>query len=66
VALRIVFMGTPHFALPTLSDIVGAGHDVVGVYTRPPQPAGRGMDEKKSPVQAFAEEAAIQVLPRRR
>jgi methionyl-tRNA formyltransferase len=55
-------MGTPDFAVPTLTDLVGAGHDVAAVYTREPQPAGRGMDERQSPVHAFAEEAAIPVL----
>jgi methionyl-tRNA formyltransferase len=62
MALRVVFMGTPDFSVPTLSEIVGAGHDVAGVYTQPPRPAGRGMGEKKSPVHAFAEEAAIPVF----
>jgi methionyl-tRNA formyltransferase len=61
MVLRVVFMGTPDFSVPTLSEIVGAGHDVVGVYTQPPRPAGRGMGERKSPVHAFAEEAAIPV-----
>lgn len=60
--LRIVFMGTPRFAVPTLSEILGAGHAVVAVYTQPPRPAGRGMDERKSPVHAFAEGSSIPVL----
>lgn len=59
--LRIVFMGTPDIAVPTLSEIVGAGHDVVAVYTRAPTPAGRGMSERKSPVHQFAEQAGIPV-----
>lgn len=62
MALRVVFMGTPDFAVPTLSEIVGAGHDVLGVYTQPPRPAGRGLDERKSPVHAFAEDAALPVF----
>ncbi len=62
MALRVVFMGTPDFSVPTLSEIVGAGHDVVGVYTQPPRPAGRGMEARKSPVHAFAEEAALPVF----
>ncbi len=62
MALRVVFMGTPDFSVPTLSEIVSAGHDVAGVYTQPPRPAGRGMEERKSPVHAFAEEAAIPVF----
>ena len=62
MALRVVFMGTPDFSVPALSEIVGAGHDVVGVYTQPPRPAGRGMEDRKSPVHAFADEAAIPVF----
>src|SRR5271166_4882898 len=62
MALRVVFMGTPDFSVPTLSEIVSAGHDVVGVYTQPPRPAGRGMEERKSPVHAFADEAEIPVF----
>ncbi len=62
MTLRVVFMGTPDFSVPTLSEIVGAGHDVVGVYTQPPRPAGRGMEARKSPVHIFAEEAALPVF----
>jgi methionyl-tRNA formyltransferase len=62
MTLRVAFMGTPDFSVPTLSEIVGAGHDVVGVYTQPPRPAGRGMEPKKSPVHAFAEEAGLPVF----
>ena len=62
MTLRVVFMGTPDFSVPTLSEIVGAGYDVVGVYTQPPRPAGRGMEAKKSPVQSFAEEAGLTVF----
>src|SRR5262245_1739749 len=61
MALRIVFMGTPDFAVPTLAAIVGAGHEVVAVYTQPPRPAGRGMAERKSPVHAFAETSGLSV-----
>jgi methionyl-tRNA formyltransferase len=60
--MRIVFMGTPDFAVPVLSEIVGQGHDVVAVYTRAPKPAGRGMDVQRSPVQRLAEQFAIPVL----
>jgi methionyl-tRNA formyltransferase len=58
--LRLVFMGTPDFAVPTLLELVGAGHDIAAVYTRAPQPAGRGMDLRPSPV---AREAARFGLP---
>ncbi len=59
--LRIVFMGTPDFAVPTLAEIVGAGHDVVCVYTQPPRPAGRGMEERRSAVHEFALSHALPV-----
>jgi methionyl-tRNA formyltransferase len=61
IPLRVIFMGTPDFAVPPLSEIVAAGHDVLAVYTQPPRPAGRGMVLRKSAVQAFAEEAGIPV-----
>ena len=60
--MRIVFMGTPDFAVPTLSALLGAGHQVAAVYTRAPRPAGRGMGERKSPVHAYAEAAGLSVL----
>ena len=53
--MRIAFMGTPDFAVPTLTEIVSAGHEVVAVYTRAPKPAGRGQAERKSPIQLAAE-----------
>jgi methionyl-tRNA formyltransferase len=62
MALRVVFMGTPDFSVPALSEIASAGHDVVAVYTQPPRPAGRGMEDRKSPVHEFADEAAIPVF----
>ena len=52
--MRIAFLGTPAFALPTLVAILAAGHQVVAVYTQPPRPAGRGMREQKSPVHRHA------------
>ncbi|CAN5274401.1 methionyl-tRNA formyltransferase [soil metagenome] len=59
--MRITFMGTPDFAVPTLSALVAAGHDVVAVYTQPPRPAGRGKTLSPSPVQRRAEELGITV-----
>ncbi len=50
MALRVIFMGTPGFSVPTLRQIVSSGHDVIAAYTQPPRPAGRGMAERKSPV----------------
>ncbi|MCB5173995.1 MULTISPECIES: methionyl-tRNA formyltransferase [Microvirga] len=62
MSLRVVFMGTPDFAVPTLSEIVGQGHEVVAVYTRPPAAAGRGMELKPSPVHRMAERFGLPVL----
>lgn len=59
--LKVIFMGTPDFSVPTLSEIVAAGHDVLAVYSQPPRPAGRGMSERKSPVHAHAEACGIEV-----
>jgi methionyl-tRNA formyltransferase len=52
--VRLVFMGTPDFALPALDALVGAGHEVACVYTQPPRPAGRGQRPRPSPVEARA------------
>ncbi len=60
--LRLVFMGTPDFAVPTLVELVGAGHDMVAVYTRAPQPAGRGMELRESPVAREAQRLRLPVL----
>ncbi|MCG5235835.1 methionyl-tRNA formyltransferase [Xanthobacter oligotrophicus] len=61
--MRIIFMGTPDFAVPTLSEIVGRGHEVVAVYTRAPAPAGRrGLDLTPSPVHQVAERFGLKVL----
>jgi methionyl-tRNA formyltransferase len=59
--LRVVFMGTPDFAVPTLSEVVCAGHDIAAVYTQPPRRAGRGMSARLSPVHKFADDAGIPV-----
>ncbi|MGF1651179.1 MAG: methionyl-tRNA formyltransferase [Hyphomicrobiaceae bacterium] len=59
--MRVIFMGTPAFSVPTLSEIISAGHNVVAVYTQPPRPAGRGMAETKSPVHLEAESAGIAI-----
>lgn len=55
MTLRVVFMGTPEFAVPSLSEILANGHEVARVYTQPPRPAGRGQKLTKSPVHQFAE-----------
>lgn len=62
MTLRIIFMGTPDFAVPTLTETIGQGHEVVSVYTRPPAPAGRGMELRPSPVQRTAERFGIPVF----
>ncbi len=60
--LRLIFMGTPEFAVPSLKALVESPHEVVAVYTQPPRPGGRGMRESKSPVHVFAEGRHIPVL----
>jgi len=60
--MRVVFMGTPEFSVPTLTEIVSAGHEVVAVYTRAPKPAGRGQAERRSPVHEAAESFGIPVF----
>jgi methionyl-tRNA formyltransferase len=61
MSLRIIFMGTPDFSVPTLDAILSAGHQVAAVYSQPPRAAGRGMAERKSPVHRFAEAAGLEV-----
>lgn len=60
--MKVVFMGSPDFAVPTLTEIVMRGHDVVACYSQPPRPAGRGQAERKSPVHIAAEEFGIPVF----
>ena len=63
MALRLVFMGTPDFAVPTLLEIVGAGHEVVAVYTRAPRPAGRrGLELTPSPIAREAERFGLPIF----
>ena len=52
--MRIVFMGTPDFAVPPLEALAGAGHDIVGVFTQPDKPRGRSMKLIPSPVKKAA------------
>jgi len=60
--MRIVFMGTPDFSVPTLLQLIAMGHEIVACYTRAPRPAGRGQLEKKTPVHLAAEAARIEVF----
>lgn len=59
--LRVAFMGTPEFAIPSLQAIHAAGHDIVVVYSQPPAPRGRGRTLQLSPVHAAAEALGLQV-----
>lgn len=61
MSLRLAFMGSPTFALPALAALLDAGHNVACVYSQPPRPAGRGKQERPTPVHAFALERGIEV-----
>lgn len=60
-ALRLVFMGTPEIAVPALSDLLKAGHEVICIYSQPPRPSGRGHRVTPSPVHNYAQEKDILV-----
>jgi methionyl-tRNA formyltransferase len=59
--MRIVFMGSPDFAVPSLDALIEARHEVVAVYAQPPRPAGRGKGERKTAVHQRAEQLGLQV-----
>jgi methionyl-tRNA formyltransferase len=59
--LRLAFMGTPEFSVPTLRALIEAGHTIAAVYTQPPKPAGRGHSIQKSAVYRAAEEMGLPV-----
>ena len=59
--MRIAFLGTSEFAVPALQALVDAGHEVVAVYTRAPKPAGRGQQERKTPVHRLADRLGLPV-----
>ena len=59
--MRIIYMGTPDFAVPALDALAAAGHDIVAVYSQPPRPAGRGKALRPSPVHARAQEMGVEV-----
>ena len=61
MSLRLAFMGTPDFAVPTLAELMGQGHKIVCVYSQPPRPKGRGLSEEPSPVNKLALTAGIDV-----
>ena len=60
--LRLIFMGTPAFAVPTLRAVAAHGHDIAAVYTRAPKPAGRGMALSPSPIEREARQLNLPVL----
>src|SRR5262249_49428681 len=63
MALRLIFMGTPQFAVPTLLELVGRGHDMAAVYTRAAKPAGRrGLELMPSPVEREARRLRLPVM----
>lgn len=59
--MRLIFMGTPDFAVPTLIELAARGHKIAAVYTRAPKPAGRGMDVQRTPVEQEARRLALAV-----
>ncbi|MEM1150435.1 MAG: methionyl-tRNA formyltransferase [Pseudomonadota bacterium] len=59
--MRLIFMGSPDFSVPTLDALLSVGHDVVCVYTQPPKPAGRGKKLRPTPVHAYAESRGLPV-----
>jgi methionyl-tRNA formyltransferase len=61
MALRLAFMGTPDFAVPTLAALIGQGHTIAAVYSQPPRPKGRGLETVPGPVHAFANAAGLAV-----
>ncbi len=60
--MRLAFMGTPDFAVPSLAELLASGHDIVAVYSQPPRPKGRGQKLTPSPVHAFAETMGLPVF----
>ena len=60
--MRLIFMGTPDFAVPTLIELAARGHEIAAVYTRAAKPAGRGMDTQITPVEREARRLALPVL----
>ncbi len=61
MALRLAFMGTPDFAVPTLAELLAQGHVIAAVYSQPPRPRGRGMETEPGPVHKFAAAHGIEV-----
>ncbi|MGA0544679.1 methionyl-tRNA formyltransferase [Brevundimonas sp. VNH65] len=60
--MRLAFMGTPDFAVPSLAELIASGHEIVAVYSQPPRPRGRGRTVTPSPVHAFADSMGLPVF----
>jgi methionyl-tRNA formyltransferase len=60
--MRLIFAGTPEFAVPALAALIAAGHEIVMVLTQPDRPAGRGMQLKESPVKVLAKQHGLYIL----
>ncbi|MGE5524277.1 MAG: methionyl-tRNA formyltransferase [Rhodospirillaceae bacterium] len=60
--MRLIFMGTPDFAVPTLVELAAHGHEIAAVYTRAPKPAGRGMEMQETPVAREAKKLGVPVF----
>jgi methionyl-tRNA formyltransferase len=61
MTLRLAFLGTPDFAVPTLAELIAQGHDIAAVYSQPPRPKGRGLESVPGPVHRFADTAKLTV-----
>ena len=61
MTLRVAFLGSPDFAIPTLAELIAQGHDIAAVYSQPPRPSGRGMETVPGAVHKFALTAGLQV-----
>ena len=61
MSLRLAFMGTPDFAVPTLAALIAQGHEIVAVYTQPPRPKGRGLTSEPSPVAKLARANKLEI-----
>ena len=60
--MRVVFIGNPQFALPTLTALLSSQHDVVGIVSNPPKPMGRGRKLKSTAIGQFAKENDLNLL----
>src|SRR5688572_2965559 len=59
--MRVIFMGSPEFAVPSLDALAAAGHEIAAVYSQPPRPAGRGKGERRTAVHVRAEALGLEV-----